>query len=102
MNVKPTAPQAKLDEPLQKSAKPKDVRKLSYKEERELERLPEQIEKLEEEHSSLYALLADISFYQKDPKEVAKAQARVEAIGEELLRAYERWEYLESCKKLNV
>ncbi len=94
------APKAEKPEP--KPAKVKDIRKLSYKEERELERLPEQIEKLEAEHEDLYAKLADLGFYQKDPKEVAKAQARVETIGEELLRAYERWEYLESCKKLST
>jgi ATP-binding cassette subfamily F protein uup len=74
-------------------------RKLSIKEEAELSRLPALIEKLENEHRKLYEILADISFYQRDPKEVAQTKGRADAVDEELLRAYQRWEYLESSKE---
>jgi len=74
-------------------------RKLSTKEEAELGRLPALIERLENEHSKLYELLADITFYQRDAHEVKRTKARAEAVDEELLRAYERWELLESFKE---
>jgi len=84
----------------EKSTKEKlTKRKLSFKEERELETLPAKIEKLEIEQEKIYALLADISFYQRDPKEVAQTKARLESIEDELFRNYERWELLEGSKE---
>ncbi len=77
---------------------PKPARKLSNKEERELEVLPKQIEELEAEQEKLFAQLADISFYQGDPKEVEKAQTRSDKIAQELLKAYDRWEILEAAR----
>ena len=77
------------------------LRKLSFKEERELEGLPLKIEKLEAEQEEIFALLADINFYQKDPKEIARVNSRSEALAQELLEAYQRWEYLEASKKEN-
>ncbi len=70
-------------------------RKLSYKEEMERQRLPAEIERLEEEQEKLYALISDITFYQRDPKEVSQTQARADEVADQLLKAYERWEYLE-------
>jgi len=69
-------------------------RKLSYKEQRELDELPGRIESLEAEQAKLAALLADTSAYTRDPKGIAAAQARVAKIDEELLGALERWELL--------
>ena len=77
------------------SSKSSAKRKLSFKEKEELKRLPDQIQKLEGEQEELYALLADVAFYQKDPKEVARVQARDESIVDELLELYQRWEELE-------
>jgi ATP-binding cassette subfamily F protein uup len=74
-------------------------RKLSFKEQKELEAFPAKIEKLESEQEKLAAMLADISFYQKDPKDIEQATARSEALVDELLQAYERWEYLEESKE---
>jgi len=85
----------------QKPAKPLNLRKLSFKEERELEDLPAKIEKLEAEQEEIFALLADVSFYQKDPKEIARVNARSEALAEELLKVYERWEYLDASRNEN-
>jgi len=92
-SVKENSLEEKL--PREKSTK----RKLSYKEERELETLPAKIEKLEIEQEKIYALLADISFYQRDPKEVVSTKARLESIEEELSRNYERWELLEESQE---
>ena len=69
-------------------------RKLSYKEQRELDELPGRIEALEAEQAKLATLLADADAYTRDPKGVAVAQARVAKIDEELLGALERWETL--------
>ncbi len=69
-------------------------RKLSYKEQRELEGLPARIEQLEAEQKALAARLADAGFYTREPQNVAAAQARVAAIDDELLQALERWEAL--------
>ena len=69
-------------------------RKLSYKEQRELDELPRRIEALEAEQVSLATLLADADAYTRDPKGVATAQARVASIDDELLVAMERWEVL--------
>jgi ATP-binding cassette subfamily F protein uup len=70
------------------------LRKLSYKEQRELDELPKRIEALEAEQVSLATLLADADAYTRDPKGVATAQARVASIDDELLVAMERWEAL--------
>jgi ATP-binding cassette subfamily F protein uup len=81
--------------------KPLTLRKLSFKEEHELENLPLKIEKLEAEQEEIFSLLADINFYQRDPKEVAAVNSRSEILAQELLEAYQRWEYLEASQKEN-
>ena len=77
------------------SSKSSAKRKFSFKEKEELKRLPDQIQNLESEQEELYALMADVSFYKKDPSEIAKAQDRDEVIVDELLKLYQRWEQLE-------
>ena len=85
----------------QKPVKQLSLRKLSFKEERELEGLPLKIEKLEAEQEEIFALLADINFYQKDTKEIVRVNSRSESIAQELLEVYQRWEFLEASKKEN-
>jgi ATP-binding cassette subfamily F protein uup len=69
-------------------------RKLSYKEQRELDELPGLIEALEAEQKELGDLLAKADFYASDPKRAAEAQIRHARIDDELLEALERWESL--------
>jgi hypothetical protein len=45
--------------------------------------------------------LADINFYQRDPQEVLRVNFRSEAVAQELLEVYQRWEYLEASQKEN-
>ena len=73
-------------------AQPK--RKLSYKEQRELDELPARIEALETEQAELNKQLADPDIYRKEAGNVATMHARVEAIDEELMAALARWEEL--------
>lgn len=79
----------------QEKRKPEVPRKLSFKERRELDGLPARIEKLEAEQKGIYALLADLAFYQREPEEIQRARDRSKELSEELQRAYQRWEYLE-------
>jgi len=74
-------------------------RKLSFKEQKELEGLMPKIEELEIEQEHLFALLADFNFYQKNPTEAARTKARSESLKKEILDAYARWEYLDGINK---
>jgi ABC transport system ATP-binding/permease protein len=69
-------------------------RKLSYKEQRELDALPAKMQTLEAEQAALNALLADGAVYSSDPKRAAESQARVAQIDDELLAVLERLEAL--------
>ncbi|WP_025598928.1 ATP-binding cassette domain-containing protein [Burkholderia sp. WSM2230] len=73
--------------------------KLSFKEQRELEALPEKIAALEAEQKSIGAQLEDGSIFAKDPQEGARLSERYAAIDEELLVALERWDELENRRK---
>ncbi|HKW85361.1 MAG TPA: ATP-binding cassette domain-containing protein, partial [Burkholderiaceae bacterium] len=75
------------------AAKP---RKLSYKEQRELDELPSRIEGLEAEQAQLTAFLAEPESYTKEPQRVVTAQKRHAEIDDQLLKALERWEALGS------
>ncbi len=98
-NQRAAAPKGSTAKPNKDPQNLPTPRKLSFKEEKELETLPVKIEQLESEQEKIYALLADVAFYQKDPQEIAQTQSRSEAVMEELLAAYQRWEYLEASQK---
>ncbi len=76
------------------SSNPK--RKLSYKEQRELEGLPGQIEALETEQAELEKALADGSLYVSDPALAAQKAARLMAVEEQWMAAMERLEALQA------
>jgi len=71
-------------------------KKLSYKEQRELEELPQLIAKLEDEQTALNLTLSDPDFYKKTPAEAKRLNERIAQIEEELMTALERWEAIES------
>jgi len=89
-----TPPVSKAAKPVETS-KPK-ADKLSWKEQRELEALPEKIAGLEAEQATLTARLEDPALYQTDPQAAQQAAERLAAIDDELLELLERWEALES------
>jgi ATP-binding cassette subfamily F protein uup len=101
--VRPTPAQAAAA----KKAEPKKVeapapvaspkgKKLSFKEQRELDELPQLIAKLEDEQAALNIALSDPDFYKKTPAEAKRVNTRIAEIEEELLAALERWETIES------
>jgi ATP-binding cassette subfamily F protein uup len=71
-------------------------KKLSYKEQRELAELPNQIAALEDEQAVLTAQLSDPDFYKKTPAEAKRVHARVSEIEEELMVVLERWDEIEA------
>ncbi|MFA6600486.1 MAG: ATP-binding cassette domain-containing protein [Candidatus Omnitrophota bacterium] len=71
---------------------------LSVQEKRELEKLPEKIQKLESEQEQLYAVLGDPAFYQKERGEIAQTQERSDTLARSIQELYARWEYLEGRK----
>ena len=75
------------------------ARKLSYKEERELEGLPERIEKLESEQAALHQKMAEPSFYRQAAAEITKISSRLEELQKELEAAYSHWEKLLAIKE---
>ncbi len=86
-----TKPKAKQKRPA--STAP---RKLTFKEQRELEQLPKQIESLEREQAALHEELADPEFYKHRGEEVAQANDRLAELEREITAAYTRWEQLEA------
>jgi ATP-binding cassette subfamily F protein uup len=71
---------------------------LSVTEKRELEKLPEKIQKLESEQEKLYAVLGDPTFYQKGSGAIAQTQEQADTLARNIQELYARWEFLESQK----
>ena len=70
-------------------------RKLSYKEKRELEQLPAQIEKMESDVAALHEEMADASFYRRPAQEIATTQKSLQELEDRMAIAYARWQDLE-------
>ena len=70
-------------------------RRLSFKEARELEALPGEIDAREQERERLYATLADPAVL-RDGAAVAEAKTRLAAVAGEIVALTERWEALET------
>ena len=76
------------------AAPPPKARKLSFKEQRELDSLPERIAALETEQQAIATQLADGRLYATDNARALSLAARSAQIDVELLAALERWETL--------
>jgi ATP-binding cassette subfamily F protein uup len=77
-------------------AKPK---KLSYKEQKELESLPANIEQLEADIAALNADMGRPEFYQQARDAITQSQARLAGLEQALETAYARWEELEALRE---
>ncbi len=75
------------------------AKKLSYREEQELQGLPAEIEALEEEKELLARRLSDPDLYRQAPEEVAELSRRLQAIAGRLEDSYARWEALEKKRE---
>jgi ATP-binding cassette subfamily F protein uup len=99
-NETPAVVSTKPEETKAASALSKEKpRKLTFKEQKELEVLPKRIEELEAEQRRLQATMADPAFYRESGKKVTEYKARLEALENELAEAYKRWEELEAISR---
>ncbi len=73
-------------------------RKLSYKEQRELDSMPERIEALELEQTKIQAAMSSSEYYRLGPEQMRQDKGRVEQIDHELLALLERWEALQAIE----
>jgi ABC transport system ATP-binding/permease protein len=72
------------------------ARRLSYKDQRELEAMPEKIQRLEAEQLKLTAAVGDPNLFKQDPARGAAALQRLQSLAAELENAYARWDTLEA------
>ena len=74
-------------------------KKLSYKEQRELDELPSRIAALESEQAQISSRLNDPNLYKGDSAEGIRLNQRFVEIEEELMNCITRWDELESKTK---
>lgn len=79
-------------------AKPKGGGKLSFKEKRELETLPVQIEALEGEQARLRKESESAAFYKESAEHIKRVLTRLEVLSPEIERATARWVELDERK----
>ena len=72
--------------------------KLGFKQQKELDALPDTIEWLEREQHDLFQGMGDPGFYKKDRADIVAANDRLEAVNKLLEDAYARWEKLEQTR----
>ena len=94
-----TKPAAKAVESKPAPATPAEkTKKLSFKDQRELEAMPQKIQALESERDQINARMGDPDFYQQEKSIINAAQNRIAAIDKELVAVYARWEALEALQ----
>lgn len=96
-----SAPKTADAEPLKEKPKANRTVKLSYKEQRELDALPDEIAALEAEQAEINAQLSDPEIF-KDYEKAGALQSRAEEIEMLLLEKLERWELLETKQNGNA
>lgn len=74
-------------------------KKLSFKEQQELDNLPALIDKLEAKQVALTQQTGSSAFYKKDPMVIAKTLDELKEIETKLEQAYARWDELEALTK---
>ena len=83
------------------SASPRKTKKLSYKDQRELDGLPEKIEQLETELAVLQETVNSPDFFKQNNDSTTKTLAELEQVETELSHCYSRWDELESMLEDN-
>jgi ABC transport system ATP-binding/permease protein len=85
--------------PVAAGAAPTKARtKLSYKEQRELDSLPQEIEALEREQADLTARMSTTDYHRQDGQQLRTDGKRLEEIESLLLTKFARWEALEELR----
>lgn len=74
--------------------------KLSYKEQRELEQLPDTIQTLEQQIDTLQNRFCEPDYYQQDADLIQQEQQQLATLEQQLDTAFERWQQLEEKKSI--
>ncbi len=82
--------------PLRRQPAETPRQRLSYKEQRQLDTLPQCIEKLEMEQQALLNTMAMADYYLRDGAAIAADKERLATLEQELAEAYRQWEALEA------
>jgi ATP-binding cassette subfamily F protein uup len=97
-SVSPAAAQS--DEGVaQAPSKDKPRGKMSYKDQRELASLPDEIEALEREQSELNALMSGPDYHRRGGQQIRDDRRRSDEIEALLVAKFERWETLDEARK---
>ena len=70
--------------------------RLNYREQQELDALPDRIDALERQLSQLHTAMADPQFFKQDGAEIAQATSELKSLENESAVLHTRWEELES------
>ncbi len=97
----PTRPPSRPEKPVVERARPPAgdnarPRKLSYRDQRALDGLPDRIEGLEAQRDALLARMSDPGFYQREGDAIRAAQVQLAEVDRALEAAYALWESLET------
>jgi ATP-binding cassette subfamily F protein uup len=91
----PTQARAK-EKPRPSSDEPQTLkRRLAYHEKRELELLPAKVESLDAGVAELHEAMARPEFYKQPSTDIARTQAQLKDLDQQLAATYRRWEELE-------
>jgi ATP-binding cassette subfamily F protein uup len=90
--AKPVAPVARADSRRERTAKPG----LTFKEQRELDALPHEIETLEAEQHALTESMCAPGYHQQTPEALRADRQRAESIEHALAEKFERWAALDA------
>ncbi|KAF0809300.1 ABC transporter ATP-binding protein [Alcanivorax sp. S71-1-4] len=82
--------------PAPKATASKTVKKLSYSERLELEKLPAEIEQLEQQIEAVQARMSAPAFYQQDASAIAAVQQQLAELERTLETRFTRWEALDA------
>ena len=76
-------------------------KKLSFKDQQELNKLPDMIDELETKQAALTLQISSSGFYKKEPLAIAKTLDELKAIEANLEQVYARWNALEALTEEN-
>ncbi len=100
--LKKAAEAPKKDKPVATTPAPAKKKKLSFKEQQELSKLPVLIEELETKQAALTEQTSAPNFYKQDAKAVAKTLDELKALEIKLEQTYARWDELEASTEENT
>ncbi len=97
--IEASAVPVKIEEKKALGPQKEKSRRLTFKEQKELETIPKRIEHLEKEQQQIIAVMADPAFYRESGHMVTETKARLDAVEKELVESYARWEDLETLRE---